>query len=125
MVGQRMENAARAPAPRPDTTLRRPWLVPHAPARSALTPDVDAEVSALRDKRMSALRMHYLVVGKGSSGSLSIPAHFSLQSALMELRDAELELDAMHARTESTETSLVRTQEDAFAYAALSATHAG
>ena len=36
----------------------------------------------------------------------------------MELGDAELESDALHARTESVEQALVRMQEDAFAYSA-------
>ena len=65
---------------------------------------------------MASLRAHYLASGKGSA---SIPPHFSLQSALMELSDSELEVDAMHERTETAEAALVHTQEDAFAYAAV------
>ena len=38
----------------------------------------------------------------------------------MELEDAEIEASAMHARTDSIEASLTRTQEDAFAYTAVS-----
>lgn len=38
----------------------------------------------------------------------------------MELSDADLESSAMRARTDFVEESLVRTQEDAFAYSAAS-----
>ena len=63
-----------------------------------------------------------MATNRTGTGS-AIPPHFSLQSALMELSDAKLETDALHARSESIEASLVRTQEDAFAYtAAASAT---
>lgn len=69
---------------------------------------------------MNSIRSHFLATSKGSNGSTSIPPHFSLQSALMELEDAEIEASAMHARTDSIEASLTRTQEDAFAYTAVS-----
>lgn len=77
------------------------------------------QITELHTQRMSALRAHYLAP-KGMSGSATIPPHFSLQSALMELSDADLETSAMRARTEFLEASLVRTQEDAFAYSAMS-----
>ena len=38
----------------------------------------------------------------------------------MELGDADIELNAARARAESVEESLVRMQEDAFAYTAAS-----
>lgn len=68
---------------------------------------------------MKTMRSHYLVSSKDANGSATIPPYFSLQSALMELSDAELESSAMRARTEFLEESLVRTQEDAFAYSAV------
>lgn len=75
---------------------------------------------------MQTLRGHYLVSNKNGGGSATIPPHFSLQSALMELSDADLESSAMHARSEFLEESLTRTQEDAFAYSAVTtATHRG
>lgn len=111
---------------------RRSLLVPEAPPRTPLTPDINNEVcgrdgspcqiDSLRASRNELTRSHYLVTSRPGSSSF-IPPHFSLQSALMELSDAKLEADALHARSESTEASLVRTQEDAFAYtAAASAT---
>lgn len=69
---------------------------------------------------MDAMRLHYLVSSKNSKGNATIPPYFSLQSALMELSDADLESSAMRARTDFVEESLVRTQEDAFAYSAAS-----
>ena len=66
------------------------------------------------------MRSYYLVTDK-SGGSTSIPPYFALQSALMELDDAEIELDAARARAESVEQVLMRMQEDAFSYTAASA----
>ena len=108
---------------------RRPHLVPRARPVPKLTPELDKEVreartverlltwqaASLHAQRMSALRAHYLA---DKSGGKAMPPYFALQSALMELGDAELESDALHARTESVEQALVRMQEDAFAYSA-------
>lgn len=82
-------------------------------AKGLLTRQIDS----LRASRNELTRSHYLATGRTGNSS-SIPPHFSLQSALMELSDAKLEADALHARSESIEASLVRTQEDAFAYTA-------
>ena len=94
--------------------------LPHISARTSLTPELDKEIAALREQRHEAMRSYYLVTDK-SGGSTSIPPYFALQSALMELNDAEIELDAARARAESVEQALTRMQEDAFSYTAASA----
>lgn len=102
-------------------------MIPRAPPRTQIAPELMTEVrlpvltqiADIRSQRMQTIRSHYLVTSKSASGSATIPPHFSLQSSLMELSDAELESSAMHARTEFLEASLVRTQEDAFAYSAV------
>lgn len=94
--------------------------LPRISARTSLTPELDKEIAALREQRRKAMRSYYLVTDK-SGGSTSIPPYFALQSALMELNDAEIELDAARARAESVEEALTRMQEDAFSYTTASA----
>lgn len=94
--------------------------LPRISARTSLTPELDKEIATLRVQRHKAMRSYYLVTDK-SGGSTSIPPYFALQSALMELDDAEIELDAARARAESVEQVLMRMQEDAFSYTAASA----
>lgn len=67
---------------------------------------------------MGHVRSHYLASSKGSKegGGASISPHFALQSALMELCDANVEAEAMRQRTTHINDILARTQEDAFAY---------
>lgn len=117
------------PPPRQSATdtqsTRAPVRLPRAPPRPRLTPDIDKEVrcclqvESLRAERHESIKSYYLVTDK-SGGSTRIPPYFALQSALMELGDADIELNAARARAESVEESLVRMQEDAFAYTAAS-----
>ncbi|WFD33791.1 hypothetical protein MCUN1_000610 [Malassezia cuniculi] len=119
-------NASPGPPPRLPTPVRQPSFgtpparLPRASPRASLTPDLDKEIGALRAQRRDDLRAFYLVTDK-NGGSTSIPPYFALKSALMELSDAEVELDAARARAESVEESLLRIQEDAFTFTAAAA----
>ena len=67
--------------------------------------------------RMNHIRSYYLASNIGAEGkSTTISPHFALQSAIMELSDADVDVYATRMRTESTEVQLSRAQEDAFAY---------
>ena len=72
---------------------------------------------------MEHMRSYYLASNKGSKerGGASISPHFALQSALMELSDANVEMEAMRLRTTHIDDILARTQEDAFAYTSVAA----
>lgn len=66
-------------------------------------------------QRMEHMRSYYLASNKGSKerGGASISPHFALQSAFMELSDANVEMEAMRLRTTHIDDILARTQEDA------------
>ena len=62
---------------------------------------------------MEHVRSYYLASNKGSKerGGASISPHFALQSALMELSDANVEMEAMRLRTTHIDDILARTQQ--------------
>ena len=74
-------------------------------------------------QRMEHVRSYYLASNKGSKerGGASISPHFALQSAFMELSDANVEMEAMRLRTTYIDDILARTQGDAFAYTSVAA----